>query len=147
MIGLGVYNEQNEHVGDINEVLFDRSGRVEGVVIGVGGFLGLGERNVAVPYNDLRWSMNRPGGNTAGNERGDATAGGNGSPGATGANPGAVGSPAATGLGGAVGTGNTTMASTNGNRPAAYPDHAILPNASKEQLNSAPRFNYGQSPR
>ncbi len=49
-------------------------------------------------------------------------------------------------------TGNTRLASGNNNAranngPVAYPDHAILPNASKDQLNNAPQFNYAQAPR
>ncbi len=67
VVGLGVYNEQNQKVGNIDDVLFDRQGRVEGVVIGVGGFLGIGQRNVAVPYDDLHWSMTPPNNNTADN--------------------------------------------------------------------------------
>ena len=54
--GVNVYNNANEKVGDISDVLFDQSGRIEAVVIGVGGFLGLGERNVAVPFDQIRWS-------------------------------------------------------------------------------------------
>jgi len=38
--GLDVYNNDNEKVGDIREVLFNRDGKAEAVVIGVGGFLG-----------------------------------------------------------------------------------------------------------
>jgi hypothetical protein len=38
LIGLNVYNDQNEKLGDISEILFDKSGKVEGIVIGVGGF-------------------------------------------------------------------------------------------------------------
>ena len=48
LIGLNVYNDQNEKLGDINEILLDKSGKVAGVVIGVGGFLGMGEHYVAV---------------------------------------------------------------------------------------------------
>jgi hypothetical protein len=55
--GVGVYNEQNEKIGDITEVLLDRQGKVEAVVIGVGGFLGLGQRDVAVPFDALEWQM------------------------------------------------------------------------------------------
>jgi sporulation protein YlmC with PRC-barrel domain len=40
LIGLNVYNDQNEKLGDISELLVDKSGKVDGVVIGVGGFLG-----------------------------------------------------------------------------------------------------------
>ena len=155
VIGLGVYNEQNQKVGNINEVLFDRTGRLEGVVIGVGGFLGLGERNVAVPYNDLKWSMTSV--NSATTAANDATgSGAPGNPTATGpagTNPPALGSATTAGSTG-VGTplaNNTTRTAgataTADNRTAAYPDHAILPNASKSQLDNAPKFNYGQAPR
>ena len=50
LIGLNVYNEQNEKLGDINEILLDKSGKVEGVVIGVGGFLGMGEHDIKVEW-------------------------------------------------------------------------------------------------
>ncbi len=57
LIGSTVYNQQNERIGDINELLLDNSGKVAQVVIGVGGFLGMGEHEVAVPFTDLRMSM------------------------------------------------------------------------------------------
>ena len=44
LVGLNVYNDQNEKLGDINEILLDQSGKVTGVIIGVGGFLGMGEQ-------------------------------------------------------------------------------------------------------
>src|SRR6476660_9759804 len=52
-IGQGVSNEAGEMIGSIKDVLFDKSGRMANVVIGVGGFLGIGEKDVAVPYNAL----------------------------------------------------------------------------------------------
>ena len=63
--GLNVYNNSNEKIGDIREVVVDRDGKVEAVVIGVGGFLGLGERDVAVPFSALQWSMTGAGDTTA----------------------------------------------------------------------------------
>jgi sporulation protein YlmC with PRC-barrel domain len=45
LIGVNVYNEQNEKLGDINEIILDPSGKVMGYVIGVGGFLGMGEHD------------------------------------------------------------------------------------------------------
>jgi PRC-barrel domain len=51
----------------------DKSGKVEAVVIGVGGFLGVGEHDVAVPSNQLRWMDERPGSTGAGS-RTDSTA-------------------------------------------------------------------------
>jgi sporulation protein YlmC with PRC-barrel domain len=52
-VGQPVTNAAGETVGNINDLLFDKSGRVANVVIGVGGFLGIGEKNVAVPYSSL----------------------------------------------------------------------------------------------
>ena len=42
LMGLDVYNEANEKLGDINELILDKDGKVHAVVIGVGGFLGHG---------------------------------------------------------------------------------------------------------
>jgi sporulation protein YlmC with PRC-barrel domain len=55
MMGLNVYNNDNEKIGDIAELILDRSGKVEAVVVGAGGFLGIGERDVAVPYSQITW--------------------------------------------------------------------------------------------
>jgi len=55
IIGLNVYNEKNEKIGDINELLLDKQGNVEMAVIGVGGFLGMGEHAVAVKFSKLKW--------------------------------------------------------------------------------------------
>ena len=56
LIGTTVKNDAGETVGDINELLISRDGRIAAVVIGVGGFLGIGEREVAVNYTALRIS-------------------------------------------------------------------------------------------
>jgi sporulation protein YlmC with PRC-barrel domain len=55
LIGLNVYNDQNEKLGDINEILLDKSGKVAGVVVGVGGFLGMGEHNIKVDMAKLKF--------------------------------------------------------------------------------------------
>ena len=47
-MGLDIYNSQNEKIGDINEILVDKDGKVSGYVLGVGGFLGMGEHDVLV---------------------------------------------------------------------------------------------------
>ena len=56
--GTDVYNDRNEKIGTVDDVLLDQHGSVKGVVIGVGGFLGVGERNIAVPFKELHWQMN-----------------------------------------------------------------------------------------
>ena len=55
LIGLNVYNNDNEKIGDISELIVDRAGKLEAVVVGAGGFLGLGQRDVAVPYGQINW--------------------------------------------------------------------------------------------
>ena len=46
--GTNVLGPDNAHIGDVNDLLFDKSGKVVGLVIGVGGFLGIGEKAVAI---------------------------------------------------------------------------------------------------
>lgn len=52
-IGQSVYNASDESIGEINDVIFTKDGSVEAAVIGVGGFLGIGEKNVAVPLDTI----------------------------------------------------------------------------------------------
>jgi sporulation protein YlmC with PRC-barrel domain len=59
LIHMNVYNNQNEKIGDIKELMLDKGGKVANVVIGVGGFIGMGERDVAVPFDQLKW-VNEP---------------------------------------------------------------------------------------
>jgi len=53
LIGANIKNMQNETVGEINDLVLDKDGRVAAVVVGVGGFLGIGEREVALDYKSL----------------------------------------------------------------------------------------------
>ena len=55
LIGLNVYNDQDEKLGDISEILVDKSGKVDGVVIGVGGFLGMGRHDIMVEMSKLKF--------------------------------------------------------------------------------------------
>jgi len=53
-IGKTVYTTANENVGEINDLLFGNDGKIVGVVIGVGGFLGIGEKDVLVSLESIR---------------------------------------------------------------------------------------------
>lgn len=53
LIGAAVYAVDGERVGDVDDLVIDTTGRVSGVVIGVGGLLGVGEKNVAVDYTTV----------------------------------------------------------------------------------------------
>ncbi len=55
-VGKPIVNAAGEKIGDINDVLFDRTGKITTVVIGVGGFLGLGEKRVALPFSAITYS-------------------------------------------------------------------------------------------
>src|SRR5262249_8767325 len=55
LIGLSVYNNQDEKLGDISEILLDKSGKVDGVVIGVGGFLGMGKHDIKFEMSKLKF--------------------------------------------------------------------------------------------
>src|SRR6202000_328739 len=65
LVGVNVYNDANEKIGDINDVILDRSGKGENVVLGGGGVLGMGEHYVAVAYDSLKWSNEPPRSSTA----------------------------------------------------------------------------------
>jgi sporulation protein YlmC with PRC-barrel domain len=54
LINQSVYNRANERVGEVNELVLDQNGQVVAAIIGVGGFLGIGERNVAVNFSQLQ---------------------------------------------------------------------------------------------
>jgi sporulation protein YlmC with PRC-barrel domain len=49
-----VYDAHDNKIGDVNDVLLDKNGQVTAVILGVGGFLGMGEKDVAVPFNAIR---------------------------------------------------------------------------------------------
>ena len=125
LIGINVYNDKNESLGEINEILLDPSGKVGGVVIGVGGFLGIGERDILVPMDKLKF-VNEPVRRTETTTRRDTTA-----------------APATTPAGE-----RTTTKTTPNERPARsaserwYPDHAILSGATKDSLKGMSEFEY-----
>ena len=118
LVGLNVYNDSNESLGSINDLLTDKNGDIKAVVIGVGGFLGVGEHLVAVPLDKVKFVD-------------DAIA-----------YTGAAGAPATARPSSTTTTGAATTA------PAAapkknpwYPDHAVF-SATKDQLKAMPEFKY-----
>jgi hypothetical protein len=120
LIGVNIYNEQNEKLGDINEILLDPSGKINGYVVGVGGFLGMGEHDILVEPAKIKF-VNEPVRTT-------------------------TAQPAPTGKQGDAPT-NTRNVSSTGERPARaaneqwYPDHGVL-SATKDQLKAMPQFKY-----
>jgi hypothetical protein len=124
-MGLDVYNEANEKLGDINELILDKNGKVNAVVIGVGGFLGMGEHDIAVSMDKLKF-MEEP-------VRTSSTA-----PATTTRDN--AGAPRETTTGAATTTTATTT-SRSGNANDWAPDHAVM-SGTKEQLKAMPQFKY-----
>ena len=126
LVGVNVYNDANEKIGDIQDVILDKSGKVDNVILGVGGFLGMGAHLVAVPYEKIKF-VNEP----------IAYTGVAGSPNGAGSRP---ASPVTTGA-----ASGTTTGAASGSAPAKanpwYPDHAVF-NATKDQLKAMPEFKY-----
>lgn len=61
LVGLNVYNANNEKIGDINDLIVGTDGNISSAVIGVGGFLGMGEKLVAVPFSELKFGRDANG--------------------------------------------------------------------------------------
>jgi sporulation protein YlmC with PRC-barrel domain len=53
LLNESVKNAANETIGDVNDVLIGDNGKITAVIVGVGGFLGMGEKDVALPYDQL----------------------------------------------------------------------------------------------
>jgi sporulation protein YlmC with PRC-barrel domain len=49
-----VYDPADNKIGEIEDVLIDRDGKVTSMIVGVGGFLGMGEKDVAVPFSAVK---------------------------------------------------------------------------------------------
>ena len=59
LIGLDIKNAQNETIGEIDDVVVDADGRVQQVVVSVGGFLGVGARSVAISWSEIHFDAQR----------------------------------------------------------------------------------------
>jgi sporulation protein YlmC with PRC-barrel domain len=138
--GLDIYNQNNEKIGDISELLVDSSGKIQAVVVGVGGFLGIGERDVAIPFDQIKL-VNEP--------RAVATTATTTDPNAPAA-PRAPATATAPASPGASPTAPTTTGTVATDRPVdttarSAPDHAMLStNMTKDQLKAAPEFKYAR---
>ena len=60
-VGEAVINQAGQNIGDVNDLLFDKTGRISTAVIGVGGFLGMGEKSVAIPFGSLSFTADGTG--------------------------------------------------------------------------------------
>jgi sporulation protein YlmC with PRC-barrel domain len=124
--GTNVLGPDNTKVGDVTDIIFDKQGKVHGLVVGVGGFLGIGEKNVAIDLSAFEVVPYSTGSNMAGSNTG---------PGGTAANRNA-------------GATSTTGAATSSGNTAADndPNYVKLKVSwTKDQLKNAPDFQYYKS--
>jgi len=143
-LGLNVYGGDNQKIGDIDEVLVDRQGKVHGFVVGVGGFLGLGQKDVAIPFDQVQWMsyqevqayLTDQSGYGTSSAGGTAPGGANQAPAA-----GSPGSPgAAATLGGAGAPGAAEVAGTAGNNDTMPAGARVK--MTRADLQNAPEFRY-----
>lgn len=59
IIGANIINDENRGVGEVHDLMVDTAGGATIAVLSVGGFLGIGERYVAIPLSELRWNNDR----------------------------------------------------------------------------------------
>jgi sporulation protein YlmC with PRC-barrel domain len=131
LMGIDVYGADNQKIGDIDEVLVDRQGKIHGLVVGVGGFLGIAQKDVAIPFDQVQWmsnqeiqasaNANQGGARTADTTVPSTATGGAGQPTSTGS----------TAAGGAAGAGNDP------NTPAR-----AMVKMTKADLQNTPEFRY-----
>ena len=119
LIGVDVYGPDDKKVGDVTEVIVDKTGKVEMVTIGVGGFLGIGSKDVAVPFDQVTWS-----------DQPIAPAAPTPAPSGSASSTGAAGGGMA-----------SAPAAAAPKAPAMYPDHGKI-TMTKDQLKSAPSVTY-----
>jgi sporulation protein YlmC with PRC-barrel domain len=131
VIGVDIYGSNNERIGEVNEILLDRQGNVDALVIGVGGFLGIGEKNVAVPFKSVEWRWDRDAATSAARPAGAGT--GTATTGTTATAP-AANPPAG-------GTAPTATGTTAANTYREAPERGMV-RMTKAELEAAPRFAY-----
>ena len=123
LVGVGVYGPDDKQIGKFDDLVMDHNGATQTVVIGVGGFLGFGKKEVAVPFAALQWRTE-------------------------GRRVPAMDQPAANPVASTTSGQQPPMKETD---PAAteasqgYPDKAML-NVTLAELKAAPDFQYAPSP-
>jgi sporulation protein YlmC with PRC-barrel domain len=133
LIGTRVVSSNNESIGDINDVIVDRNGQAIAAVVGVGGFLGIGEKSVAVPLERIEFTSRSQG------QSADTSTSGSGAVNLSSSNTsGSASNNGATGNAGPATTGSTGAAPGSSSSTSS-PDRIVL-KMTKNDLQQAPAF-------
>jgi sporulation protein YlmC with PRC-barrel domain len=137
LVGVAIYGPDNTSIGKISDLLMGKDGRIQTVVVGIGGILGIGEKDVAIPFDQVRFSdqpVTPPTPKAPVMQKNTAA---NGSPAG-----GTVPAPDDPGSGAAS---STQPAATDvlgaPSHSAAYPEHGTIA-MTLAQLKDAPAFHY-----
>jgi putative membrane protein len=118
LAGVAIYGPDNKKVGTITDVLVDKDGKAASVIIGVGGFLGIGEKDVSVAFDQVKFSdqpIVKPAMDTS--------------------------SSSSLGNMGATSSQTDPSVVASASRNGAYPDHGTI-DMTAEQLKQAPTFHF-----
>lgn len=128
LVGATVYNDSGDNIGSIDDLLIGTDGTIKTAVISVGGFIGIGNKLVSVPYDQLKFEESTGNTRTA---SASGTASSNGGASSSNNSPANPAHPA--------GTSNSGAAAV----PAAPQYFSIvLPGATSDSLKKDPAFNY-----
>jgi sporulation protein YlmC with PRC-barrel domain len=122
LAGVNVYGPDQKKVGSIKDILMDHDGNAKVIVVGVGGFLGIGAKDVGVPFDAMQWQTET---------RAAAT------------NP-PPASTTGTGTGMSAGQGAMKTDPAAVEASQGYPDRGVL-NMTEAQLKAAPEFHYAEA--
>jgi sporulation protein YlmC with PRC-barrel domain len=126
LIGVGVYGPDDKQIGKIDDLLVDKNGSTQTIVIGVGGFLGFGKKEVAVPFSAMQWRT----------ETRKAPV--------TDQPPSSAGNPAAPGTAMSQPPSMQEVDPATAEARQGYPDEAVL-NVTLDRLKAAPDFKYAST--
>ena len=131
VVGATVYNDSDQSIGTVDDLIVGQDGKISTAVISVGGFLGIGSKLVRVPYDQLRFEERSPSETSANAPAVVAVPALDGAP-TTPAGSIARDVPAGTA------PGRTAIVAPN-----ATTTRVVLPGASKDSLTKMPKFDYG----
>ena len=141
LMGTDIYGSDNQKIGDLDDVILDRQGKVQAIVVGVGGFLGIGEKNVAIPYDQVQWMSSQEVQAQNNQSSGTTTAGGTNNAGGMTTASGGASQPATTGST----AGGTTAAGSSGSNDT-MPARGMV-RMTKADLQNAPEFRFNSDNR